>query len=55
MYHNYFVVVVSFTLFKIFFILYWLLLLLLSPFSQVRLCATPMDSSPPGSSVHRIL
>ena len=30
-------------------------LLLLSPVSHVQLCETPMDSSPPGSSVHRIL
>ena len=33
---------------------YELLLLMLSRFSHVRLC-DPMDSSPPGSSVHRIL
>ena len=32
-----------------------LLLLLLSHFSPVRLCATPIDSSPPGSSVPGIL
>ena len=31
------------------------LLLLLSHFSRVRLCATPIDSSPPGSPVPRIL
>ena len=31
-----------------------LLLLLLSCFSHVRLC-NPMDSSPPGFSIHRIL
>ena len=30
------------------------MLLLLSHFSRVRLC-DPMDSSPPGPSVHRIL
>ena len=30
-------------------------LLLLSHFSRVRLCATPIDSSPPGSPVPRIL
>ena len=28
---------------------------MLSHFSRVRLCVTPMDSSPQGSSVHRIL
>ena len=32
-----------------------LLLLLLSRFSRVRLCATPMDCSLPGFSVHGIL
>ena len=32
-----------------------LLLLLLSCFSHVRLCATQIDSSPPGSSVPGIL
>ena len=32
-----------------------LLLLLLSCFSHVRLCATPLDSSPPGSPVPGIL
>ena len=32
-----------------------LLLLLLSRFSRVRLCATPIDGSPPGSSVPGIL
>ena len=32
-----------------------LLLLLLSHFSPVRLCATPIDSSPPGSAVPGIL
>ena len=31
------------------------LLMLLSRFSHVRLCVTPMDSNPPGSSVHGIL
>ena len=31
-----------------------LLLLLLSRFSRVRLCADPIDGSPPGSSVHGI-
>ena len=31
-----------------------LLLLLLSRFSRVRLCATPIDGSPPGSPVHGI-
>ena len=32
-----------------------LLLLLLSRFSRVRLCATPIDGSPPGSPVPGIL
>ena len=32
-----------------------LLLLLLSRFSRVRLCATPIDGSPPGSAVPGIL
>ena len=32
-----------------------LLLLLLSRFSCVRLCATPIDSSPPGSPIPGIL
>ena len=32
-----------------------LLLLLLSRFSRVRLCATPIDGNPPGSSVPGIL
>ena len=32
-----------------------LLLLLLSHFSRVRLCATPIDVSPPGSPVSGIL
>ena len=32
-----------------------LLLLLLSCFSRVRLCATPIDGSPPGSPVPGIL
>ena len=32
-----------------------MLLLLLSRFSRVRLCATPLDGSPPGSSVPGIL
>ena len=32
-----------------------LLLLLLSRFSRVRLCATPLDGSPPGSAVPGIL
>ena len=32
-----------------------LLLLLLSRFSRVRLCATPIDNSPPGSPVPEIL
>ena len=31
-----------------------LLLLLLSRFSRVRLCATPIDGSPRGSPVHGI-
>ena len=31
-----------------------MLLLLLSHFSRVRLCATPWTTSPPGSSVHGI-
>ena len=33
----------------------WLLLLLLSRLSRVRLCATPRDGSPPGSPVPGIL
>ena len=33
----------------------WLLLLLLSRFSRVRLCATPRDGSPPDSAVPGIL
>ena len=32
-----------------------LLLLLISSFSRVRLCATPVDGSPPGSSIPGIL
>ena len=32
-----------------------MLLLLLSRFSRVRLCATPIDGSPPGSAVPGIL
>ena len=32
-----------------------LLLLLLSHFSRIRLCATPLDSSPPGSPIPGIL
>ena len=32
-----------------------LLLLLLSHFSHVRLCVTPIDSSPPGSPIPGIL
>ena len=32
-----------------------LLLLLLSRFSRVRLCATPIDGSPPGSPIPGIL
>ena len=35
--------------------LYRLLLLLLSRFSRVRLCATPIDGSPPGSPILGIL
>ena len=31
-----------------------LAMLLLSCFSRVRLCATPIDGSPPGSSIHGI-
>ena len=31
------------------------MLLLLSHFSHVRLCATPIDGSPPGSPIPRIL
>ena len=33
----------------------WMLLLLLSHFSRVWLCATPLDGSPPGSPVPGIL
>ena len=36
-------------------LLWMLLLLLLSCFSHVRLCATPLDGSPPGSPVPGIL
>ena len=36
-------------------IFYKMLLLLLSRFSRVRLCATPIDDSPPGSAVPGIL
>ena len=35
--------------------LFQMLLLLLSRFSHVQLCATPIDGSPPGSSVPGIL
>ena len=35
--------------------IYTLLLLLLSHFSRIRLCVTPIDSSPPGSLVSGIL
>ena len=35
--------------------LFQMLLLLLSDFSRVQLCATPIDGSPPGSSVPGIL
>ena len=41
--------------FPILHILYTLLLLLLSRFSRVRLCATPIDGSPPGSPIPGIL
>ena len=36
-------------------LLWMLLLLLLSRFSRVRLCATPLDGSPPGSPIPGIL
>ena len=39
----------------LFFILLKLLLLLLSRFSHVQLCVTPIDSSPPGSTIPGIL